>query len=249
MDKEAEQNIAQEVSEDDGGEKHNESKNDVHTENYVKHAVQPTDTLVGVCLKYKLTKQELQRFGAGSLTLLAPEVHLIGRAQSARWTTPRHNAFVGENIQHCKVLRIPVKILKERDVVLNQDMKQPVATDQPSTADKKPMAQVIIDQPNTTDRRYKGQVVVAQPISTNETVQTNQGKPNNHIELALCACCCCNCILGFVAIYYADQVDRLYESGKVEEAVSASKKAEAFSYASILSGGIFIAVIMIAGSA
>mmetsp|Transcript_7899 Transcript_7899/g.10510 ORF Transcript_7899/g.10510 Transcript_7899/m.10510 type:complete len:129 (+) Transcript_7899:146-532(+) len=128
-------------------------------------------------------------------------------------------------------------------------MKQPVATDQPSTADKKPMAQVIIDQPNTTDRRYKGQVVVAQPISTNETVQTNQGKPNNHIELALCACCCCNCILGFVAIYYADQVDRLYESGKVEEAVSASKKAEAFSYASILSGGIFIAVIMIAGSA
>lgn len=77
----------------------------------------------------------------------------------------------------------------------------------------------------------------------------NKEMPNSHMALAivgtilgLCpTLCCINAIVGGIAIYFASQVKKKFETGNYAEAESASKNAKILAYVSI---GLFVASII-----
>ncbi|NQY28447.1 MAG: CD225/dispanin family protein [Flavobacteriaceae bacterium] len=77
----------------------------------------------------------------------------------------------------------------------------------------------------------------------------NREMPKNHMALAivgtilgLCpTLCCINAVLGGIAIYFATQVKKKFETGDYAGAESASKNAKILAYVSL---GLFVASVI-----
>lgn len=88
-------------------------------------------------------------------------------------------------------------------------------------------------------------VVTAQPAA-GVMVRTLDTKPESYLGLSIFSFLCCCWLFGLIALVYSCQVDSAWTVGDVNGAVSASRNAKSWNFASIITG---IVVLVLNGVA